>query len=152
MGAPDWSSDLTRSLNRMTQDINEQVQHFTRNLHAQIEENVQRSLQPALEQVQETINNLPRDAHGRIITNGNIISNGNIMSITSQNGISKIVMSGRTPDGEPYVRIIEERHEGNVLYHSETTSNPKTGATESIRWKLDLATPGAKPEILTDEK
>jgi len=87
------------------------------------------------------------DARGRIISN-----NGNTIVINSGGGLSRTVMSGHTPDGEPYVRDIEERYDGNFLYHNETSYNPRTRISERIRWKLDLATPGAKPEIITDEK
>lgn len=61
-------------------------------------------------------------------------------------------MSGYTPDGEPYVRTIDESNDGHYLEHNEISFNPKTNATERIHWKLDLTTPGAKPEIITDEE
>lgn len=91
--------------------------------------------------------NLFADSQGRIISNyGN-----SIVRINSVNGVTRTVMSGRTPDGEPYIRDIEERTNGQYLYHNETSYNPRTKASERIRWRLDLTTPGAKPEILTDE-
>lgn len=86
------------------------------------------------------------DAQGHIIS-----TNSNTMIFNSGNGVTKTVLSGRTPDGEPYVRNIEEYYKGNVLYHNETLYNPKTKTTERIRWKLDLATPGAAPEPIQDE-
>jgi len=96
--------------------------------------------------------NLFVDTQGRILTNGHIISNGgNIVSISSGNGVSRTVMSGHTTDGEPYVRNIEERNDGTYLYHNESSYNPRTNITERIRWKLNLTTPGAVPELITDE-
>ncbi|XP_020295202.1 uncharacterized protein LOC109860494 isoform X2 [Pseudomyrmex gracilis] len=134
----DWASDLSRDINRMTQDINSQVQSFTRNLHTNV-------VQPAIEQANRAIENLPKDAQGHII------SSGNTMIFNSGNGVTKSVLSGRTPDGEPYVRNIEEYYRGNVLYHNETLYNPKTKTTKKFSWKLDLATPGATPQLIQDE-
>ncbi|XP_011700931.1 PREDICTED: uncharacterized protein LOC105457772, partial [Wasmannia auropunctata] len=132
------------NINTMTRNIQEQVNDLTRNLHSQIEN----SLRPALAQVQETIENLPRDAQGRIIT-----TNGNIISINTINSLSRTATSGHTPNGESYVRVIDEQNDGKYLYHNEITYNLKTNAAENFCWKLDLTTPGAKPEIiLTDEK
>ncbi|XP_011340236.1 uncharacterized protein LOC105281019 isoform X2 [Ooceraea biroi] len=143
MSAADWTNDLTRSITRMTENINGQVQRFTQQLKAQIQQNVQDSLEPALREANRAIESLPRDVHGRIISN-----NGNIIVVSTGNGLSRTIMSGHTPDGEPYVRDIEERYDGNILYHNETSYNPRTNVTERIRWKLDLATPGAQPEML----
>lgn len=97
------------------------------------------------------------DAQGNIIsTNGssNIVSTSidGTKIITIIDGESRIITSGRGPNGEPYVRSIVEKRIGDMLYHNETTSNPQTGATETIAWKLNLAIPGAKPEIITDTK
>lgn len=99
--------------------------------------------------------NLFTDAQGNIIgTNGSsIISTSSIDGtkfMTIIDGESRIITSGHKPNGEPYVRSIVEKRVGDMLYHNETTFNPKTGATETIAWKLNLAVPGAKPEIITD--
>lgn len=59
-GAQDWVSELTSSLNRMSQDINEQVQHLTQRLHTQIRQNVESSVEPVLKEAQRMIENLPR--------------------------------------------------------------------------------------------
>lgn len=56
----DWASELSRSINQMTQDINDQVQSYTRDLHTKIQQNVESSLQPALAEVRRTIQNLPK--------------------------------------------------------------------------------------------
>lgn len=86
------------------------------------------------------------DANGRIIQS---VTSGSSI-IISGNGVTRTILSGRTSDGEPYTRDIEERREGDFLYHKETFSKPKDNSSEIFRWKLDLATPGAKPEIITD--
>ncbi|XP_012222396.1 uncharacterized protein [Linepithema humile] len=144
-GQPDWTSDLTSNIHRMTENINRQVQQFTEQLQTRIQHNLESSLRPALEEVNRTIQNLPRDANGQIITNS-----GSTIIVNSGNGVSRSILSGRTPGGESYVRDIEERQEGNFLYHNEIIYKPQTNSSETIRWKLDLATPGAKPEIITE--
>ncbi|XP_070154627.1 uncharacterized protein [Polyergus mexicanus] len=135
----DFTSDLNRNLNDMIQQINAQVAYLTDS----VEKNVE-----------ETIQNLPKDAQGNIITNGSSIisiNNGNKI-ITIVDGVSRIITSGRTPNGEPYIRDVEEKRIGDMLYHNETTWNPETGASKTIAWKLNLAIPGAKPEIITNTK
>lgn len=107
--------------------------------------------------------NLFTDAQGNIISTGGssiISTDGSSIISTSDidgtrvvsiiDGISRVVTSGRTPNGEPYVRDVVEKRIGDMLYYNETTSNPKTGATETVAWKLNLAIPGSKPEIITD--
>lgn len=148
----DWVNDFTSNLNRelsnMNRQINEQV--------AQINEDVTHLTENIQKNVEQTIQNLPRDAQGNIISvnDSSIIttSNGGTKIVTYIDGISRIVTSGRTPNGEPYVRDVVEKRIGDMLYHNETILNPKTGATETIAWKLNLAVPGAKPEIITDTK
>lgn len=60
MSIADWTSDLESSINQMTRNINAQVQSFTQGLQARIEDSVQRSIQPALQEVNKAIANLPR--------------------------------------------------------------------------------------------
>lgn len=89
--------------------------------------------------------NLFTDANEQIITNS-----ASTVIVNSGNGVSRSIISGHTPTGETYIRDIEDRQEGSVLYHAETIYKPKSNSSETIRWKLDLATPGAKPEIITE--
>lgn len=74
-----------------------------------------------------------------------------MISISTTNNMTKMIISGNTPDGEPFVRNIEERTDGKYLYHREVFYNPKTNSTVKTHWKLDLTTPGSTPEIITDE-
>lgn len=86
--------------------------------------------------------NLFADASGQIITNsGSTI-------IFNRDGVSRSIISGLTPEGEPYMRDIVERYDGNMLYHNETTYNPKTKIKETFCWKLDLSKPGASREAI----
>lgn len=55
-GAPDWVTDLTGNIQRFQENFREQMQFLNENLHREIE----KSVQPALEQVQKTIENLPK--------------------------------------------------------------------------------------------
>lgn len=98
--------------------------------------------------------NLFADAQGNIISTGSSIvsiNNGSKI-VTIVDGVSRTITTGHTPNGEPYVRDVVEKRIGDMLYCNETTFNPKTGATETIAWKLNLAIPGSKPEIITDTK
>ncbi|KAL0132027.1 hypothetical protein PUN28_000060 [Cardiocondyla obscurior] len=137
--APDWGDELGRN-------IEEQVHQFTTNLQSQI----QNSLRPVFADIDKTIQNLPKDSQGVLISNGRVITNGNTVITNTVNGLTKMIMSGRNNDGEPYVRTIEERNDGGYLDHYEINVNPRTNSTEKIHWRLDLATPGAKPEIIND--
>ncbi|XP_014488980.1 PREDICTED: uncharacterized protein LOC106752082 [Dinoponera quadriceps] len=141
----DWSRDLTR----MTENIGAEVESYTRNLGANIQRTVQNSLrtslEPALAEARRTLQNLPRDANGQIISN-----TGSRIIINSGNGVSRSIVSGHTPDGESYVRDVEERYEGNMLYHNETNYNPKTKTKVRICWKLDLTKSSASPETIQD--
>ncbi|XP_024888378.1 uncharacterized protein LOC112465177 [Temnothorax curvispinosus] len=147
--APDWMRELNEQISAMTRNIQRQTQELTQHVNSQIEN----SLRPALAEVDKAIANLPKDAQGRIITSGSVITNGGkITRYSYVNGKSQTIESGHTPDGEPYVRRIEEENDGKYLYHNEVSFNPRTNATDKIRWKLNLTTPGAIPEIITDEK
>ncbi|XP_011872055.1 PREDICTED: uncharacterized protein LOC105564352 [Vollenhovia emeryi] len=141
--APGWESDLNESIGALTHNINQQVAQLTRNLNSQIED----TLRSTREQVQRTIDNLPRDAQGNIITT----SGNSVISLSSGPGESKTIISGHTANGEPYVRSTDERTDGTHLFHNEVTFYPRTNTSEKINWKLDLRTPDAKPEIITDE-
>lgn len=91
--------------------------------------------------------NLFADAEGNLITNGSIIT----IDGKSVSSVSSSITSGHTPNGERFIRDIEEKRIGDMLYHNETISYPGTGrATETIAWKLNLAIPGAKPEMITN--
>lgn len=100
--------------------------------------------------------NLFADAEGNLITNSSsissIITNNGRKIVTITDGESTSITSGRTPDGEPYIHQVVEKRIGDMLYHNETTTNPETGATKTIAWKLNLAIPGSKPEIITNTK
>ncbi|XP_050448888.1 uncharacterized protein LOC126850205 [Cataglyphis hispanica] len=129
----DFTSNLNRNLNNMIQQINAQVAYLT-------------------DDIQKNIENFPRDAEGNLITNSSSISsiitnNGKIVTIID--GVSTTITSGRTANGEPYIHEVVEKRIGDMLYHNETTTNPETGATKTIAWKLNLAIPGSKPEIIT---
>lgn len=89
--------------------------------------------------------NLFVDAEGRIISTG-----GSSVIVNGGDGVVRWVISDHTSDGEPFTRDTEERRVGNILYHNEVFYRPKTNTTERICWKRDLATPGSKPEFLTD--
>lgn len=87
--------------------------------------------------------NLFADAQGRIISN-----TGNTLIVNGGNGVTRSIISGRTEDGQPYVRDVEERYVGNMLYHNESNYNPITKTKERICWKVDLTKQGASREAL----
>lgn len=172
--------DLTRNINRNIQEQMHQLQlqqnQLQRNLNkqlAEVNEQIENLPTDSRGTIQATISDghtmfLTTDGRstingfggGLIISNGRIIKNGRTITSGADNiryeivnDITRIITSGRTPDGEPYVRRIEERSDEKYLYHNETSYNPKTNQiTEKIRWRLDRTTPGATPENLADEK
>ncbi|XP_025159397.1 uncharacterized protein LOC105192254 isoform X2 [Harpegnathos saltator] len=137
----DWTTDLQESIQAMTRGIDEQVQRIVQQAHNDARQSIYSSVKPALEQVRRTVQNLPRDEHGRLISN-----TGNTILVNNGNGVSRSITSGHTPDGEPFVRDIVEWYEGNMLYHNETAYNPRTKSMQTTCWKLDFATSGAKPD------
>ncbi|XP_032687930.1 uncharacterized protein LOC116852061 [Odontomachus brunneus] len=151
----DWTRGLNEDLARMNdnlahmqENIEHQVQGIIQNVNRQLENTFTHQVQPALEEAAKTIQNLPRDEHGRIISTFG--SYGNTVIINNGNGLSKSVFSGRTKEGEPFVRDIEERNDGGILYHREIYYKPNTNTSVKTCWKLDHTTPGATPEILKD--
>ncbi|CAL1673804.1 unnamed protein product [Lasius platythorax] len=138
-----WVNDFTSNLNR---DINDMIQRINQEVNQQVTD--------LNKSIEKTIENLPKDAQGNIISTGSSIvsiNNGSKI-VTIVDGVSRTITTGHTPNGEPYVRDVVEKRIGDMLYCNETTFNPKTGATETIAWKLNLAIPGSKPEIITDTK
>lgn len=94
------------------------------------------------------------DAQGNIISNRNsIVSfNNGTKIVTIIDGISRIITSGYTQNGEPYVREVEEKRIGDMLYYNSTIFYPQTGVSDTTAWKKNLAIPGSKPENITDTK
>ncbi|XP_029171501.1 uncharacterized protein LOC114940893 [Nylanderia fulva] len=141
----DWVTEFTSNLNR---DLNSQIQQINQEV-ADLTKNIQKD-------VAKTIQNLPRDAQGNIISD----SGSSVISVTGNgtkyvtiiDGVSRIITTGYTKDGEPYIRDIVEKRIGDMLYRNETITFPKTGVSETTAWKLDLAKPGSKPEIITETK
>uniref|UniRef100_A0A348G6C7 Uncharacterized protein n=1 Tax=Odontomachus monticola TaxID=613454 RepID=A0A348G6C7_ODOMO len=143
-----WADDLTENLARMNENINNQVQGIINNVNRQLQHTFTHELEPALQEVRRTIDNLPRDEHGRLMsTYGSI---GNTVLINNGNGLSKSLVSGTTKEGEPFIRQVEERNDGGTLYHHEIYYKPNTNTSVKTCWKLDHTKPGALPEILED--
>ncbi|XP_012054023.1 PREDICTED: uncharacterized protein LOC105617054 [Atta cephalotes] len=142
MAAPNWVTDFTNNINR-------EVMSLTKNLETQINYTIQQTLA----EVNKTLENLPRDGQGRLITNGQVTTGGNFINVKSVNGVSmtQTINSGYK-NGEPYVLVVKERNDGNYLYHDETSYYPKTNATERIHWRLDLTNSDAEPEFFPNEQ
>ncbi|KYQ51467.1 hypothetical protein ALC60_09465, partial [Trachymyrmex zeteki] len=143
VAAPNWVDDLVANINEDVRhrliDVNKNIE----NLNTQIENSVQQTLA----QVHKTIEDLPRDGQGHLITTGN-----NVI-INSVNGVTmiKIAKSGYTPNGVPYRNVTTDLNNGDYLYHDETFYNSTSNAMERIRWRQNLRNPGAQLEYLPNE-
>ncbi|KYM99569.1 hypothetical protein ALC62_09678, partial [Cyphomyrmex costatus] len=137
MTAPNWSKDLSESLESLNHNLHEYITKLTQDMN----ENIQN----VLAEVNKTIENLSTEEH-QVITSGG--ANGLI--VQPVNGVTKIIMSYRTPDGKQHYTVVEELIDGKYRYHDETVYNPNTNTTEKIRWKENLST--GHREYLSNEK
>lgn len=70
---------------------------------------------------------------------------GSGSSVIQTNDGTRIVQSGRTSDGKPYVRESTDKIVGDTLRHVERIYDPTTNSTKVHGYTLDLKDPNAKP-------
>lgn len=69
---------------------------------------------------------------------------GNNVIISNNDGM-KIVHSGRTSDGKPYVRESTDKIVGDILRHVERIYDPTMNTSKVLGYTLDLKDPDARP-------
>lgn len=141
----DWVNEFT---NNLTYNINNMVREINHRVNQQIA-----TVNKNVQDMMVCDNNIPRDSQGNIITTssgGSIITSINgAKVITIIDGISEIITS-YTENGEPYVSDVVQKRIGNMVYCNKTITNQKTGVSKTTAWEVNLATPGSKPEIITN--
>ncbi|XP_017889416.1 uncharacterized protein LOC108630576 [Ceratina calcarata] len=133
-----WLSGLSESIGALNRNIQQSVQ--------QLNQQVQQTVQANLAQVHQMTN----DLNERIATEGNVVQTKGSNIFVSGNGETKIVQSGRTSDGKPYVRESIDKIVGDTLRHTERIYDPTTKETKVHAYTLDLKDPNAKPVPIND--
>ncbi|KOC59162.1 hypothetical protein WH47_11238 [Habropoda laboriosa] len=136
----DWLDGLSANIDALNRNIQQNVQ--------QLNERIQETVQGNLEQVREMTKNLKEElATARPATVQAVGSNNVILS---SNDGTKIVQSGRTSDGKPYVRETTDKIVGDTLRHVERIYDPTTNSSKVHGYTLDLKDPNAKPVPIND--
>ncbi|KAI4498838.1 hypothetical protein M0802_006013 [Mischocyttarus mexicanus] len=145
----DWLSGFNMDLN----NFQRQIQQNVFNLQKSIQNNVAKTLADVDkvtskigDNVAEAVKNGNYDSVISVGNGGTFISSGGSGTVISNgSGTSKIVTSGILPNGDPYIREIEEKTINKVLYHTERFYNQKTGRDRITGYTLDLNDPDAEP-------
>ncbi|XP_011301291.1 uncharacterized protein [Fopius arisanus] len=132
-GQSDWTADLRSNIDRITEDINNNVHQLQQKIHANVQDNLARIdlLKHNIDQQVEKINEDVKNGKQTVIINGG--------------GSTRSVISGTLPNGETYFHDIEERKIGDTLHRFESLYNPQTQQVERYHTILDLKDPNAKP-------
>lgn len=128
-----WLSGLSESIDALNRNIQQSVQ--------QLNQQVQQTVQANLAQVHRMTDDLKE----RIATEGAAVQTSGSNILVSGNDGTKIVQSGRTSDGKPYVRESVDKIVGDTLRHTERIYDPTTKTTKVHGYTLDLKDPNAKP-------
>ncbi|XP_043497952.1 uncharacterized protein LOC122521357 [Polistes fuscatus] len=145
----DWLYGFNMDLSKFQQQIQQGVHN--------LQQNIQNSVAKTLADVDKVTSKIHADA-AEAAKNGNydsvisinnggtfISSGGSGTVISNGPGTSKIIMSGNLPNGDPYIREIEEKIIDKVLYHTERFYNKKTKKDKITGYTLDLNDPNAEP-------
>ncbi|XP_076759194.1 uncharacterized protein LOC143428307 [Xylocopa sonorina] len=133
----DWLAGLNENIDALNKNIQQNVQHLNRQIHQTVQTN--------LAQVHRLTDNL----HDRITSNVVQMGGGNNVILTTNDG-TKIVQSGRTSDGKPYIRESTDKIVGDTLRHLERIYDPTTNSSKVHGYTLDLKDPNAKPVPIND--
>ncbi|XP_012237239.1 uncharacterized protein LOC132911744 isoform X1 [Bombus pascuorum] len=131
-------TDWLRGLHENIGALNRNIQHNVMQLNQRIQETVQANsaqIHRVTEKLNEELAHGPASVH-KIGGNNVIISNNDGM---------KIVHSGRTSDGKPYVRESTDKIVGDILRHVERIYDPTMNTSKVLGYTLDLKDPDAKP-------
>ncbi|CAL7938336.1 unnamed protein product [Xylocopa violacea] len=138
-GQADWLAGLNENIDALNKNIQQNVQHLNRQIHQTVQAN--------LAQVHQLTDNLRE----KIATNVDVAQmiGGNNVILSTSDG-TKIVQSGRTSDGKPYVRESTDKIVGDTLRHLERIYDPTTNSSKVHGYTLDLKDPNAKPVPIND--
>lgn len=145
----DWLYGFNMDLSKFQHQIQQGVHN--------LQQNIQSSVAKTLADVDKVTSKIQADTaeavkngnYDSVISVGNggtfISSGGSGTVITNGLGTSKIITSGNFPNGDPYIREIEEKTIDKVLYHTERFYNKKTKKEKITGYTLDLNDPNAEP-------
>ncbi|KAG8041101.1 hypothetical protein G9C98_002089 [Cotesia typhae] len=133
----------TNFLNDIFSNINHQLQTDIQNHVRDVQQKINDNVRNELSKVDQLLTEIRQRPIPLPSSGQTIIVNGGSRS-------SHTVLSGTTPDGEPYFRDIEDRVDGNILHRTETIYNPKLRSMEKYHYTLDLTKPNAKPVLVSD--
>ncbi|CAK9807420.1 hypothetical protein ANTQUA_LOCUS5191 [Anthophora quadrimaculata] len=136
----DWLSGLSANIDALNRNIQQNVQ--------QLNQRIQETVHGNLEQVHRLTENLNEELATARPATVQAIGGNNV--ILSGNDGTKIVQSGRTSDGKPYVRETTDKIVGDTLRHVERIYDPTTNSSKVYGYTLDLKDPGAKPVPIND--
>ncbi|XP_029052785.1 uncharacterized protein LOC114880677 [Osmia bicornis bicornis] len=134
-----WLQGLSQSIEALNRNIQQNVQ--------QVNQRVQETVRSNLEQVDQLRENLNE---GSGPGNVQIIGGNNNLFVSGQDG-TKIVYSGRTSDGKPFVRETTDKVVGDTLRHVDKIYDPATKVSRVHGYTLDLKDPNAKPVPINDD-
>ncbi|KOX79710.1 hypothetical protein WN51_11320 [Melipona quadrifasciata] len=130
----DWLRGLNENIDALNRNINQNVHQLNRRIHETVQQN--------LAQVHRMTQNLHEDSSS---SSSSIGGGGGSSSVIQSNDGTRIVQSGRTSDGKPYVRESTDRIVGDTLRHVERIYDPTTNSTKVHGYTLDLKDPNARP-------
>ncbi|XP_006563633.2 uncharacterized protein LOC726323 isoform X2 [Apis mellifera] len=130
-----WLRDLHENINALNRNLQQNMYQLQQRIHNTVQRN--------LEHAHRLTENLD--------SNSNMIQmiGGNSVIVTNNDG-TKIVQSGRTSDGKPYIRESTDKIIGDTLRHIERIYDPITNTSKMHGYTLNLKDPSAKPVPLND--
>ncbi|KAK9308865.1 hypothetical protein QLX08_001280 [Tetragonisca angustula] len=134
LGGTDWLRGLNENIEALNRNIQQNVQQLNQRIHETVQENLAH-VHRMTENLNEELANAP----------ASVYTVGGGSSVIQSNDGTRIVQSGRTSDGKPYVRESTDRIVGDTLRHVERIYDPTTNSTKVHGYTLDLKDPNAKP-------
>ncbi|XP_066595725.1 uncharacterized protein [Prorops nasuta] len=130
-----WLGGLFQNIQKMTKEIQEDVDKLTRG----IGENVKQQVAEANKLAKNAV-----EAAGNGTANSISIGDGSSV-IMRNSGLQTVITSGVTEDGKPFYRATQEKVQGHILDHYEKVYEPNGKTLNEYRYTLDLKDPTAKP-------
>lgn len=131
-----WLKDLHENINALNRNLQQNMYQLQQRIHNTVQRN--------LEHVHRLTENLDNNSNNMMQMIG-----GNSVIVSNNDG-TKIVQSGRTSDGKPYIRESTDKIIGDTLQHIERIYDPITNTSKMHGYTLNLKDPSAKPVPLND--